>query len=197
MKNSNEMIALCEKFLAMPWENQGFYENYLAQSYYYIFHSTKLLAWAAAHTRRDEKNYYRRLISHIKEEEGHEILAERDLKRLGKNIEDYSENGLTCALYEPQYYKVSKSSTSLLGYVLALECVAVNTFKPLYERTREIYGDKSTTFIRVHAEEDPDHVEKALMEIEQLTREERELVIKNYYQTIDSFLVMMNSCVPK
>lgn len=52
----------------MPWENEEFYAQFLAQTHYYTFYSTRMLAMAAAHTTKEQGGYYQRCLEHIREE---------------------------------------------------------------------------------------------------------------------------------
>jgi thiaminase len=178
----------------MPWENEAFYAQYLAQTYYYTFHSTRMLALAAARTSPGQFDYYRRSIEHIAEESGHENLALTDLKRLGHKIEDFSELPTTKAFWQPQYFLIDRSNTALLGYILALEWLAVATFPAVLERLKTKFGAKSINFIRVHAEEDPDHVDKCFEQIENVPLADRALVWENFRQTCRMFELFMREC---
>jgi hypothetical protein len=188
------MHELVENVKAQPWEDSAFYQEYLAQSYYYTFYSVKMLAHAASLTTVDQTSYYKRSIEHIKEEYGHDSLALTDLKRLGGTIDDHPELGVTRALYEPQFYKIQRQPTALLGYILALEYLCVTHYKELFKRLEKTYGVKCTNFIRVHAEDDPDHVEKAIAQIKSLPEHEQEAVWKNYEQTCRMFAGFLNEC---
>lgn len=194
----NENInVICKQFLNSDWEDTSFYSEYLAQSFHYICHSTKLLALAIAHSNENQKAFYRRSVKHISEEDGHQYLAETDLKRLGMKLSSFKENDATKLLWEPQYYKISQINTSILGYILGLECIAVKTFDEIYARVKTAHGDKASSFIRVHAEEDPGHVEQAIAELSRLNESERVVVNQNYQQTILAFGQMIQSCQPK
>ena len=164
-----------------PWESKEFYRLFVSQIYHFVRYSTRMLAAAAAST--ENAAYYKRLIEHLREESGHEKLALADLKRAGGEIEAYPELGMTRALWEPQFYKVQKNPGALLGYILALEMIAVNGYPPLMEKLTKLYGREAVNFIRVHAEEDPDHVDKAIAQIESLPDAERMEVKKNFEQT--------------
>lgn len=188
------MEPLSEAILQLPWQNPRFYAEYLAQSYYYVFHSCKMLAMCAGLTSKDQADLYRRSIAHIKEEAGHEVLALTDLKRLGFRIEDFPEDGITRALYEPQYYKILKQPTALLGYILALEYICFLKYSELHKLLSKSYEDKCLNFVRVHAEEDPDHVEKAVEQISKLSASELEAVRLNFEQTCDMFLTFLKRC---
>ena len=182
---------LLQKFKNMPWEDQDFYEQYLAQTYYYTFHSTRMLALAAAFTSTSQENYYRRSLKHIAEEEGHEKIALNDLKRLGGNIEDHTELPTTKAFWQSQYYYIDKENTSLLGYILCLEWLAVDTFPDVYSKTLPLYSKASTNFIRVHAEEDPDHVDQCFEQIGALPKDDQYMVMQNFIQSCRMFTLFM------
>jgi hypothetical protein len=181
------MDPLVETLLDCPWEDKEFYCEYLAQSYHYVLYSTRMLAMAAALSTPAQQSYYRRCVKHISEEAAHEVLAIRDLAKLGKEMSDYPESGVTRALWEPQFYKIQRQPTALLGYILGLEYLTVRCFKELHARLVKTYGPGAVTFVRVHADEDPDHVEKAVAQIDPLSTDEQVEIWKNYEQTCRMF----------
>lgn len=193
----SKMDHLVNTVKNQPWDNKEFYKEYLAQSYFYTFHSCKMLAMAASLTTAEQSEYYKRSIQHIKEEFGHDSLALSDLKKMNGNIEEYPELGATRALWEPQFYKIQRQTTSLLGYILALEYMCVRIYREIFERVSKAHGDKNGNFIRIHAEDDPDHVEKCVDQIELLPESERVAVWKNYEQTCMMFAVFLQQCAFK
>lgn len=193
-KMEDLMKDLVENVKSQPWEDIDFYREYLAQSYYYTSFSVKMLAHAASLTTNDQTVYYKRSVEHIKEEYGHDSLALTDLKRLNGKIENHPELGVTRALYEPQFFKIQRQPTALLGYILALEYLCVSHYKDLYLRLQKTYDAKTTNFVRVHAQDDPDHVEKAIQQIEALRDSENNAVWKNYEQTCRMFACFLDEC---
>ncbi len=185
------MNQLVQSFQAMPWTNSEFYKRWLAQSFYYTTHSTRMLAYAAGCSSVHEQAYYRRSLAHIREEQSHDLLAVRDLEKLGSQREKYSELGTTRALWEPQFFKTSRQPKALLGYILALEQLAVLTFPALNSLLVETYGKEATHFVRVHAEDDPDHVEEAIRQIQECTPLERIEILKNYEQTCSVYRLLL------
>ncbi len=181
------MDSVVETLKKRPWLERNYYCNYLAQSSFYTFYSIRMLAMAIANTSTDQKEYFRRSLEHFKEENGHDSIAIMDLKSLGEDIKNYSEKGMTRALWEPQFYKLQKNNTALLGYILALEYLPVKCFGWLDKTLSEKYGRLCSKFVHVHAEEDPDHVEKCLEQINQLSEFEKIEIFKNYEQTCSSF----------
>lgn len=199
MKNELESI-IAPTFKAVinaPWEQKAFYAQYLSQTYYYTFHSCRLLAFAAAHTKSHQNEYYKRSVAHIAEEAGHDNLALLDLKRIGSKIEDYPELPTTKAFWQPQYFLTEQSTTALLGYILALEWLAVETFPHVLPKTKSLYGDKCTNFIRVHAEDDPDHIDKCFEQIAKVSAEEKKIILENFKQTCRMFELFVQECTLK
>lgn len=148
---------------SMPWDQKEFYANYLAQTFYYVRHSTRILALSAGRLsyEKDQKIHLR-FLKHLGEEANHEKLALNDLKFLGYKLQDFDELNSTRFFYEPQYYKIEhQHPLALMGYILFLEVLAQNVCPPLSAKLTNLYGKKSATFLLVHGEEDPSHVEEA------------------------------------
>jgi hypothetical protein len=162
------------------WEQRDVYARFLAQTYYYVCHSTRLLGLAAARVSVERASLHSRLLKHAAEERGHHILAERDLTALGFQLSKMPELPSTGALYQTQYYQIEHiSPLALLGYVLALEGIAVAHGPHVYERVSQAHGEPSCGFVRLHAQEDPDHLTKAFEEISALSEGECEIVLRN------------------
>ncbi len=176
----------------MPWDNSKLYKNWLAQSFYYTTHSTRMLAFAAGWSPAEEQNYYRRSLSHIREEQSHDLLAVKDLEHLGEKRENFMELESCRALWEPQFYKIQRNPKHLLGYILALEHLAVLTFPGMYELVLKKYGPEAIRFVKVHAEDDPDHVKEAVNQIESCTQGERVEIMKNFDQTCVLYKHLLN-----
>lgn len=166
-ESSVEMMS--EGIRNYPWDNKRAYAEFLAQTYYYICHSTRLLAASASRFSQEDQGMHKRFLHHTDEENSHELLALRDLQKLGYSIKDFPELAQTRILYEVQYYKIEHlDPAALMGYILALETLAGKDFKWLKEKVTGLYGKECAKFIQVHADEDPDHIEKALEVIEKL-----------------------------
>ncbi len=162
------------------WSNKNVYGNWLAQSYYFVRHSTRLLNLSATNTSFEQENYHRRLGAHISEEQGHEDLALTDLKKLGLSIADFSELTSNKLFYRNQYFGCSKISPFyLMGYILFLEGFAVYHGKHILDNVVATFGTRSSNFIRVHVEEDGDHLEDALKQIENLNEIDKKAVLES------------------
>lgn len=184
-----------ESLLRFDLTNKHAYANFLAQTYYYVSHSTRLLAFAAGMYKGDEEKLFRRYIKHISEESSHEILALKDLEELGFGIEQFPELPETKQLWEAQYYKVLHTDpTVFMGYILALEAFACRYFPIFLEKLEAHYGPKAVRFVKLHAEEDPDHVDKAVEFILSLDASRTNEIEFNMLQTSKSYAYMLNAC---
>ncbi len=185
------MDRVVEKVNGFDWANSELYAKWLAQSYYYTSYSTRMLAFAASWTDSTEQGYYRRSLQHIREEQGHDLIAKNDLEKLGGSLSEIPELGVTRSLWEPQFFKMQKEPAALLGYILSLEELAVKTFAPLHGKIAEHYPKEACRFVKVHADDDPDHVEEAMKQIEACTPEQQASIYANYTQTCDLYRLML------
>lgn len=175
-------------FDSLPWEEESFYSDFLAQTYFFVCQSTRLLAKSISTFGVDRDFLYKRFVAHLKEENYHEKLALTDLKNLNLNIADFSESPFTKTFWESQYYKIDISrGTSLLGYILFLEAIAVHCFDDSYELVKTRYGAKSANFMRVHIDEDPTHLDQALELINSLSDLEQEVIWENFDQSAEIY----------
>ncbi|MFZ3231022.1 MAG: iron-containing redox enzyme family protein [Pseudobdellovibrio sp.] len=192
--HQNKVNQLVEIFQNQPWSNKEYYSNWLAQSHYYTSYSTRMLATAAGWSSpAEDKSYYRRSLKHISEEQGHDLIAINDLKALGINdLSTLPQLATTRALWEPQFYKILKEPTALLGYILALEILAVRAFKEFHHEIAKTYPANSLNFIKVHADDDPDHVESALEQIQNCQASEKINIEINFDQTLHMYSLMLD-----
>ncbi len=159
------MVKSLEDF---PWDSKLAYAEFLAQTYYYIRHSTRLLAASASRFSQEDQAMHKRFMKHSDEENSHELLAVRDLQKLGFKLADFRELPQTRSFYEVQYCKIEHCDpAALLGYILALEVTATH-LAPIQKKLTGLYGKECVKLIQVHSDEDPDHVEKALKSISAL-----------------------------
>lgn len=184
------MNRLVETFKNQDWSNKKFYSNWLAQTYYYTSYSTRLLAFAAGWSDKSNKNYFKRSVIHISEEQGHELIALNDLKNLGENIVNYPELGITRAMWESQFVKIQKDPVILLGYILALEALAVKT-NEFHGMLKQHYNEEALRFIKTHADDDPDHVVEAIEQIQSCSPEQQNQIKIGYEHTLQLYRLMI------
>jgi len=178
-----------------PWADRIAYADWLAQTYYYVHHSTRLLAAAAARFPTDNRGdaLHHRFGAHMREEQKHERLCVHDLRVLGSSVAEFPERHATRMFYEPQYFKIEhRDPTALLGYILVLEVLgAAGDGRALMATLAEAHGDNSLSFVKLHCEEDPDHIEKGFAVIEECTPAQIELISENAWQTAYGYAAML------
>lgn len=175
---------MAQAIRAFPWKDKRAYGMYLAQTYYYVCHSVRLLAVAAGRMSMQDNAYHKRFLTHIREENGHEVMALKDLERLGYTLEDFPELPETRMFWETQYYKIEHvDPLSVMGYILALEAIACEQCPWIVSELKKHLPDDPHTFMKVHGEEDPDHVTKAVEQVNSLPPERQIHVYANLEQT--------------
>lgn len=165
--------------LELDWSNQLIYADTLAQTYYHIVHSTRLLAAAAAGFGPEHEKLHLHCLSHAAEERSHELLALSDLRSLGYSLANFQELPATKALYRSAYYLIDRCSPfALFGYAYFLERIAISAGEPVMARVKSSFGMKAVKHIHVHTKEDPGHIESYEQMLEDLSEQEREIVLE-------------------
>ena len=138
------------------------------------------------------KVLHKRMLQHILEEIGHEMIAASDVKQLGDTVNNYPELIETKAFYQSQYYYIQNvSAASFIGYVLFLEGLASTKGFDIFGRVAKVFGESSGKFVKVHAEEDQGHIESAFSLVESLPVSEYENIIQNMNQSTFMYQKMM------
>jgi hypothetical protein len=176
---------LCENMTEFPWEDSASYANWCAQTYYYVCHSTRLLALGGAHCDLSAQAMHRRFIDHLAEEKGHEKLASNDVKALGYSLDRFPELPQTSLFYQNQYYWLNQPNGAVIffGWILALEGAGVKVCSQIYQRVVKAHGEKAAMFLKVHSEEDIGHLDKAFDQLTNLSPQSMEGLIKNMEQS--------------
>ncbi len=177
-----------------PWNNRRAYADYLAQTYYFVSHSTRILTSAACHMPMEDNEIHNRFLAHSEEEKNHELLALGDMKKLGFTIQDFSELPETRMFYEPQFYKTEyQDPVSLMGWILVLESLAVRDCPWVLEQVTQEHGNKGHSFMKVHGSEDQDHVEKAIQQVKKLADHRLKLIEENIEQSACAYIHMLKA----
>lgn len=178
--------------VAMPWENRNVYGNWLAQTYFFVRYSTRFLLLVGGRLNPDETRLHMRFIQHANEEKGHEKMLMTDLQNLGMKISQFSELCSTSGFYQSQFYWIEHvEPLSFFGYIILLEGIAAKFGALAFEKTEKTHGVKASNFMKVHAQEDPDHLEKALKEIASLDEKTVQHIEKNFNQAADLYAMML------
>jgi hypothetical protein len=188
------VARLGEGLRAFPWRDRTIYGDWLAQTYWYVRHSTRLLASSAARFGHDDfgNALHVRFAAHMAEEKRHELLALHDLKAIGLGLEGFAERASTRAFWEPQYYKVEHvNPVALFGYILALEAMSAAHGPWVFEQVAMAHGASAATFLKLHAHDDEDHVAKAIAMLERIDERGRADIEQNLQQSTFGYLTML------
>ena len=179
--------------LSFPWNEKDCYASWLSQTFHFVSHSTRLIALAASRFYRDKDSLHNRFLEHISEEKFHERLALKDLKNLGVEISDYPELAITKGFYQSQYYQIERESPeSFLGYILALEGMAVLAGEKVFQVVSKTFGSPASNFIRVHAQEDKEHIESAFEHLLTLDPTNYKKAFNNFIQSGELYISMLD-----
>lgn len=188
----NNLSAQIQNF---PWENRNTYACWLAQTYYFARHTTRLLSLAASKMPLDAQDLHNRFIIHAREEKGHELILLSDLKALNIGNISWPEFHPTALLYQSQYYIIDHENPMIFfGYILGLEALADRFGKLTCEKLENYHGKNATNFIRLHAIEDQKHTKEAIEKINLLPKELSALVATNLERTLLFYSQLLQDC---
>lgn len=177
---------------SVSWGDRWLYANWLAQTFYYTRHATRIISWAAAKTPHSQEWIHLKLIQHIQEEKNHEELAHHDLKNLGFSMEQFPEQASTTAYYSTLFYLLEHvSPMSLFGYFSILEGLAINAGVKLHNYVENQYGKNTATFLKVHCKADVQHFEEDLSILEKFDENELISINKSVELSIDLYKNLM------
>lgn len=181
-------------FTEFPWESKQAYAAYLANTYRYISHSTKLLAFAAEHAKSAElKNC---LLHHVSEEQGHENWALTDLKRLGYDISQFPELPQAKALYDTIYEGIKRHGpAAIIGYAIALEGLSARKCGEIASRLIKTYGPKCSTLIKNHGDVDPGHFGESREILKFFDDREKAVIVRFMKDSIDRYQAFLNALI--
>lgn len=182
---------------AYPFENEEAYAHFLAQTYYMVRHTTRILTISAGRMPLELNQFHQFYLHHLREENGHEQLALNDLEVLGWNIQDLPEAMHTQFIVQSQYYWLDRSPFGAFGYAWCLECLAVRKGREVIQRVQPIHGSECHTFLQVHAEEDVDHIEENEMRARAIPANYYEKLISNIEQTGYLYPAILNEVAAK
>jgi hypothetical protein len=162
LKTQDELLSsvniMAQAVQRLDFSDRIQYGLWLAQAYFFVQHSTPLLALSCGRSVTN-RSYHLRCISHLNEEKGHDRLLLNDLKSLGFSIQDFPEFASTSAFYQSQYYWIEHiNPISFLGYIYVLEALADLQGKIKADQAK---GFQADSFLKLHADEDAGHLEQA------------------------------------
>lgn len=182
----------------IDFSDETIYSQWLAQTYFFVRHSTRLLNLSAALTPFELQFFHLRANEHAVEEKGHERMIESDLKNLGLEINHFSENSSTQTFYQCQYYGIEHiHPLCFLGYVLVLESLPITLGVELLPIIEKKFGKNACSFVRVHSQEDVKHIKSLIAVFEKLNPEIITAIKDNLEQASYLYIQFLNEIIEK
>jgi hypothetical protein len=162
---------------AYPWGDARAYANWLAQTYFYTRHASRVSAHATLRTPVTRHDLHDHFVRTINEEKDHPPMVLDDLRELGFRIEQFSEHALTSAFYQTLHYQIDTVGPfALIGYFFVIEGYAATDGKQMLTTLRESHGGKGLTFLEEHVLADAVHFPKAQAFVASLADDELRVV---------------------
>lgn len=188
----NELAKAVEVF---PWHDKEAYAAFMAQTFYYTRHTTRILARAASEFSIEDEKIHQRFLKHCQEEMKHEVLAERDVVATKASKTVYPEMAATRAFYQCHYHTIQVNGPwSIFGYIIALEGLAAEKGPFIFESIQKAHGPKAGQFMKVHATEDIEHMDEALKQIEGLSADQVEKIVTHMETTCFLYASILRQC---
>jgi len=171
LKKSYEAVhsVLDGFFKSYPWEDKAVYSQWLSATFEYAVQSTRILALTAGFLPTDKTLHSNRFIAHAAEEKNHDKLLLADAKYLAFDLAGTSPSPEAEAFHKSLYFWIFNGRPMVIyGWILALEGFAVRHGGEVYSRCRKAHGDRACAFLKVHSEEDDDHLTKAFEAVAEL-----------------------------
>lgn len=186
------MLDVRRRIEAFPWRDQGAYALYMKQTEYFTGHSPLILDLIA---RKFPPGHvmYNRFKAHTAEETGHDSLATRDVRNLGYDPDDLPVLSITKSFIHAQYHWLETVSPySPFGWILLLETCAAEIAPRILPGMIDEHGLRCTKFLRLHATEDPDHIDQAWQMVTALPSATLQQIWENYRQSVDNYLMIFD-----
>lgn len=189
---NEEMAKTKEYMLGYPWEDPKAYAMWLAQTYYMVSHSTRLVALAGAYVKLGNESLHARFVDHSREERGHQAVCISDIQALGYQLNDFPKTFQAQAMYQIQYYWIQhQGAASFFGYTLSLECLAEKFGPELASRVLKAHGPKASKFLKLHSEDDQEHTQEAYRHLKNLSVEEAVVATENLILSAEIYRSML------
>ncbi len=189
---AEEMKKHKSTYESLNWENNDVYAEWLAQTYCFVSYSTRIVALAGSLFNLERNELHLRFLDHAREERNHEKILITDLKAIQKDIKRFAPFAASAALFQTQFYQIQNvSPMSVYGYFLLLEGIAVEVGDDLYKRLINVYPANAINFVKVHANEDKEHIKEHFQFIEKCSEFEKKQIIENLQKSSGLYHMMM------
>lgn len=177
---------------ALPWENKDFYTQWLAQQFFLVTHTPRLLCSYALQVPLGSRDEFDHILHHLKEETGHDSWILKDLQKLGTSPAAFTPHPAGAALIKSQYYQIQyEHPMTLCGYSQFLEYLSVLVAGEIASRVEKAFGPQTAVFLKGHAAVDVEHAEDGWKMLENLPKDLEAKVLENLYMSANLYLQML------
>ncbi len=176
-----------------PFLDENVYAAWCAQTYYYTYHTCRLLEKAGkAVTNPIIKETF---LAHVDEEHGHENLSKLDYKIVtkGGKVTDFPEFQETRAFWTMIDGEIDTDPISMFGYALSLEFLACDLGETSIEQALK-HGKRAVHFLKEHHEVDQEHTKIMIGMLDHLNEEELSVVFKSTKMNFESYRSILDRC---
>ncbi len=176
-----EVTKLSEDFRKFNFEDLNHYLAWGSQHYLLIRHTCRMLHLCVGNVNIADNELYKEFVHHLAEEQNHELIMEKDLKRFNYDVTlDEPCPAIISTVDLQKYYTNNFGPLSFLGYGLLLEGVAYTAGKEVADRIAKSHGRRSA-FLDLHVQSDDKHYPDGLARIDTFisSEVEREAFIRN------------------
>ncbi len=197
-KIKDGISEISDMYDLIPWEKREVYAQWLAQTYFYTRHATRIISWAAAKTPHTHEWVHLKLIKLIEEEKNHEELAHHDLRNLNFSLDEFSEFSSTTAYYSTLYHLIEhQNPLCIFGYFSILEGLALTAGVKLYQYVEKQYGKNTTSFLKVHCVADVKHFEEDISILAKFNEKELDVIERSVDLSISLYKTMIKELTEK
>ena len=162
-----------------PWASRPAYAQWMAQTYFYTRHASRVSAHAALRTPMEREELHHHLVGTLVNEKDHPPMLLRDLDELGYRIDDFSEHPLTSCIYQTLHYQIDTVGPfALIGYFFVIEGIAAQHGQEILDRVQLAYAGQGQSFLAEHVRADAEHYPQAQAFVGSLAATELAIVVR-------------------
>lgn len=185
-----EMKKTKAKIESFPWHDKFHYAQFMRQVYCWSSQASDMLALAGARVKSNTLK--KRFFDHVNEEFAHEVSAEKDVESCGYSINELPAFSETKGFCGYQYQLIEHGiPEAFFGYIFMLEGAAVECAGYIANEAAKI-NPAAVKFMKIHSEEDPDHLENAFKSLKNLDGEKIQAAAENLKFSFDSFNAILD-----
>ncbi|MCE3010072.1 MAG: iron-containing redox enzyme family protein [Proteobacteria bacterium] len=182
----------------MPWENRDFYTQWLAQQFFLVSHTPRLLCAYAIRVPLGSRAEFDHILHHLREETGHDSWILKDLQNLGTTPHNFRPHAAGAALIKSQYYQVQhENPLTLCGYSQFLEHLSVVVAGEIASRVERAFGPQTAVFLKGHAAVDVEHSEDGWKMLENISKDLEVRILENLEMSASLYLQMLGDLKSK